>query len=85
VVRRLPQTLINVRVGDRTVGASAPAVLDLVKGIEAELGGTGRVLLRPSGTEPLVRVMVEAGTEQTARDAAERIADGVRAASPERP
>jgi phosphoglucosamine mutase len=84
VVHRLPQTLINVRVGDRTVGASAPQVLDLVKGIEAELGGTGRVLLRPSGTEPLVRVMVEASTEEIARDAAERIADAVRAASPER-
>ncbi|HLL66101.1 MAG TPA: phosphoglucosamine mutase [Micromonosporaceae bacterium] len=84
VVHRLPQTLINVRVGDRTVGASAVPVLDLVKGIEAELGGTGRVLLRPSGTEPLVRVMVEAATVELARDAAERIAAAVRAASPER-
>jgi phosphoglucosamine mutase len=53
-----------------------------VKSAEAELGGTGRVLLRPSGTEPLVRVMVEAATQETARDAAERIARAVRAASP---
>ena len=82
VVRRLPQVLINVPVGDRVVGASAPQVLDAVKGVEAELGGAGRVLLRPSGTEPLVRVMVEAGTEPTAADAAERIAAAVRSASP---
>jgi phosphoglucosamine mutase len=81
-VRRLPQVLINVQVGDRAAGASAPQVLDAVKGVEAELGGTGRVLLRPSGTEPLVRVMVEAGTQDTARDAAERIAAIVREASP---
>jgi phosphoglucosamine mutase len=82
VVRRLPQVLINVRVADRAAGASAPQVLDAVKSVEAELGGTGRVLLRPSGTEPLVRVMVEAGTEDTAHEAAERIAALVRAASP---
>jgi phosphoglucosamine mutase len=83
-VRRLPQVLINVRVGDRAIGASAPQVLDAVKGVEAELGGTGRVLLRPSGTEPLVRVMVEAGTQDSAREAAERIAEVVKAASPSR-
>jgi len=81
-VRRLPQVLINVQVGDRRVGATAAPVLDAVKEVEAELGGTGRVLLRPSGTEPLVRVMVEAGTHETAQDAAERIAATVRSASP---
>jgi len=84
VVQRLPQVLINVTVGDRAKGAAAPEVLDAVKGVEAELGGTGRVLLRPSGTEPLVRVMVEAATEAVARDAAERIAALVRTASPAR-
>ncbi|MBT8225165.1 MAG: phosphoglucosamine mutase [Dactylosporangium sp.] len=83
VVRRLPQVLINVRVGDRAAGASAPAVLDAVKEAEAELGGTGRVLLRPSGTEPLVRVMVEAQTQPIAQATAERIAAVVRGASPE--
>src|SRR5690348_750480 len=83
-VRRLPQVLINVQVGDQRVGATAAPVLDAVKEVEAELGGTGRLLLRPSGTEPLVRVMVEAGTHETAQDAAERIAAVVRTASPAR-
>jgi len=82
VVHKLPQVLINVRVGDRDAGASAPMVQAAVALAENELGETGRVLLRPSGTEPLVRVMVEAGTEEQARVVAERIADEVRAASP---
>lgn len=82
VVNRLPQVLINVKVGDRSVGSSAPAVLAAAEQVEAELGATGRVLLRPSGTEPLVRVMVEAATQERARDAAERIAEVVRATSP---
>jgi phosphoglucosamine mutase len=82
VVHKLPQVLINVKVGDRAAGASAPAVLTAVEKAEGELGETGRVLLRPSGTEPLVRVMVEAGTEEQARSVATRIADEVRTASP---
>jgi phosphoglucosamine mutase len=82
VVRRLPQVLINVPVADRTAGSSAPEVTDVAKAVEAELGGTGRVLLRPSGTEPLVRVMVEASTVDIAQAAAERIAAAVSAASP---
>jgi phosphoglucosamine mutase len=82
VVTKLPQVLVNVPVGDRTVGAAAPAVRAEVERAEAELGETGRVLLRPSGTELLVRVMVEAATEETARQVAERIADQVRTASP---
>jgi phosphoglucosamine mutase len=82
VVHRLPQVLINVPVGDRAAAAVAPSVLDVAKAVEAELGGTGRVLLRPSGTEQLVRVMVEAATQETARESAERIAAVVREASP---
>ncbi|GIE96068.1 phosphoglucosamine mutase [Paractinoplanes rishiriensis] len=82
VVHKLPQVLINVKVGDREAGAAAPAVLAAVGKAEQELGESGRVLLRPSGTEPLVRVMVEAGTEEQAREVAERIADEVRTASP---
>jgi phosphoglucosamine mutase len=82
VVHKLPQVLINVLVGDREAGASAPTVQAAVALAENELGETGRVLLRPSGTELLVRVMVEAATEDQAREVAERIADEVRAASP---
>jgi phosphoglucosamine mutase len=82
VVHTLPQVLINVRVGDRAAAATADGVTAAVTAAEQELGESGRVLLRPSGTEPLVRVMVEAGTEEQARTVAERIADEVRAASP---
>ena len=82
VLHKLPQVLINVPVGDRQAGAAAPTVQAAVALAEAELGETGRVLLRPSGTEQLVRVMVEAATEDAARAVAERIADEVRTASP---
>ena len=82
VLRPLPQVLINVKVADRAAGAAAPTVQAAVALAENELGETGRVLLRPSGTEQLVRVMVEAATEEQARAVAERIADDVRAASP---
>jgi phosphoglucosamine mutase len=85
VVTKLPQVLINVPVGDRAAGASAPAVQAAVAEADAELGDTGRVLLRPSGTELLVRVMVEAATEEAARSVAERIAAAVRTASPPTP
>jgi phosphoglucosamine mutase len=82
VIHKLPQVLINVKVADRQAGAAAPTVQAAVALAEDELGETGRVLLRPSGTEPLVRVMVEAATQEQARAVAERIADEVRAASP---
>jgi phosphoglucosamine mutase len=74
VVRRLPQTLVNVRVTDRGAVASAPAVVAAVADAEAELGDSGRVLLRPSGTEQLVRVMVEAATQEDADAIANRLA-----------
>ncbi len=73
-VTRFPQVLINVRVGDKAAVASSPDVLAAVDRAEAELGDSGRVLLRPSGTEPLVRVMVEASTSADAQDIAERVA-----------
>jgi phosphoglucosamine mutase len=82
VIHKLPQVLINVKVADREAGAAAPSVQAAVVLAENELGETGRVLLRPSGTEPLVRVMVEAETEEQARAVASRIAAEVSAASP---
>jgi phosphoglucosamine mutase len=72
VVRLLPQVLVNVR-ADRS-RATAEDVREAVAKEEAALAGTGRVLLRPSGTEPLVRVMVEADTEDAARTVAQRLA-----------
>lgn len=79
VMRRLPQVLINVRVADKVAAVASPEVIAAVSQTETELGETGRVLLRPSGTEQLVRVMVEAQTEQSAQDAAERLAEIVAA------
>ncbi len=78
VVRRLPQVLVNVAGVDRSAAGTDPGVRDAVAAAEAELGETGRVLLRPSGTEPLVRVMVEAPTAEQAHDVADRLAGVVR-------
>jgi phosphoglucosamine mutase len=79
IVRRLPQTLVNVRVTDRDAATGSAVVLAAVADVESELGDSGRVLLRPSGTEPLIRVMVEAGTQQHADELANRLAGVVAA------
>jgi phosphoglucosamine mutase len=78
VVQRLPQVLINVPVRDRIAVVESDEVADAVNAVEEELGDTGRVLLRPSGTEQLVRVMVEAGTAAQAQAVADRLAGVVR-------
>jgi phosphoglucosamine mutase len=70
-----PQTLINVKVSPGFEWQKNAAVVSEKELVEAELGGTGRVLIRPSGTEPLVRVMVEAKEQDTAQKMARRIAD----------
>jgi phosphoglucosamine mutase len=74
VVRRLPQVLINVPVTDRLAVAESDEVAAAVNAVEEELGESGRVLLRPSGTEQLVRVMVEAPTQDQADEVAHRLA-----------
>jgi phosphoglucosamine mutase len=78
VMVRLPQVLVNVPGVDKRRADSDPALLAAVAEAEAELGDTGRVLLRSSGTEPLVRVMVEAETADHATAVANRLADVVR-------
>jgi phosphoglucosamine mutase len=75
-----PQVLLNVRVGDKSV-TEHPSVRDAISGAERELAGEGRILVRPSGTEPLVRVMVEAGDEGRTRALAERVAEAIRGAA----
>jgi phosphoglucosamine mutase len=76
-MKSLPQVLINVTVADKATAAAAPAVQTAVDEAEAELGDTGRILLRPSGTEPMIRVMVEAADEEIANRVATRVADAV--------
>ncbi|MFZ4372686.1 MAG: phosphoglucosamine mutase [Mycobacterium sp.] len=78
-MQSIPQVLINVEVADKATAAQAPAVRIAVAEAEAELGDTGRILLRPSGTEQIVRVMVEASDEHTARQVADRVAKSVSA------
>ncbi|MEX1177786.1 MAG: phosphoglucosamine mutase [Nitriliruptor sp.] len=78
VMARLPQVLVNVRDVDRDALDGADAVWEVVAEEERRLGEGGRVLLRPSGTEPIIRVMAEAETEDDARRSADRIADAVR-------
>ncbi|MGB3283515.1 phosphoglucosamine mutase [Mycolicibacter algericus] len=78
-MRTLPQVLINVEVADKADAVSRLAVRTAVRRAEQELGVTGRILLRPSGTEQLVRVMVEAADEDTAHQIAVSVAETVRA------
>ncbi|MFD3455726.1 phosphoglucosamine mutase [Streptomyces sp. NPDC058691] len=80
VMERLPQVLVNVRDVDKHRVHSSPELTAAVEEAEAELGTTGRVLLRSSGTEPLVRVMVEAADIDHARSVAGRLADAVKSA-----
>jgi phosphoglucosamine mutase len=77
-MEKLPQTLINVKVADREAIKGAATVWEAVEREHEALDGRGRVLLRPSGTEPLVRVMVEAPTAEEAEATAERLAGLVR-------
>jgi phosphoglucosamine mutase len=75
---RLPQVLVNVRLERKVNLAAELGVLDAVRTVEAELGDRGRVLVRSSGTEPLLRVMVEAPTSAEAEASAARIVTAVR-------
>ncbi len=79
MMTRYPQVLVNVR-GDKDRAMADPSVADAVTAATAQLGDAGRVLLRPSGTEPVIRVMVEARESGLAEQVAEQLAGTVRAA-----
>ena len=74
-----PQVLINVRVRDKRLAQEDPAVQTAVQTVAEELGDTGRILVRESGTEPLVRVMVEAETQDQCRTLAQSVVDVIKA------
>jgi phosphoglucosamine mutase len=76
-MRKLPQRLVNVRVADREALEGAQGVWEAVEQEGAALAGRGRVLIRPSGTEPLVRVMVEAPDERECEDVTARLVAAV--------
>ncbi len=78
---RLPQAMVNVRVVQRMDPDGEPGVQAAMREAEAELGGRGRIVLRASGTEPVVRVMVEAASAGEAERLAGRLAESVRAAA----
>jgi phosphoglucosamine mutase len=80
-MQRFPQAMINVRVAQRIDVGAAPGLKEKLQEVEAELGERGRVVLRASGTEPVIRVMVEATDATEARMLAGRLADTVRAAA----
>jgi phosphoglucosamine mutase len=80
VMTRLPQVLVNVPGVDKTRADTDQTVQTAVRDAERELGDSGRVLLRPSGTEALVRVMVEAETAEQAEQVAKRLATVVETA-----
>jgi phosphoglucosamine mutase len=78
-VETFPQELVNIRVTDKYNVANNALVAEKIEAVEKEMDGNGRVLVRASGTEPLVRVMVEAETEELARQYSNDIAEVVQA------
>jgi phosphoglucosamine mutase len=78
VMVRFPQVLINVKNVDKNKLDQSQAIAQEVKNVEQRLGDSGRVLLRASGTEPLVRVMVEASSDSLAQEVATQLADLVK-------
>ncbi|OQP04045.1 phosphoglucosamine mutase [Geobacillus sp. 46C-IIa] len=77
-MKKYPQLLVNVRVADKEKAMENEQVKKVIAEVQAEMNGNGRVLVRPSGTEPLVRVMAEAPTEEACRAYVERIANVIR-------
>lgn len=77
-VNIFPQLLVNVKVKDKKAVLSDPAITDLISSLEKELGKDGRILVRESGTEPVIRVMVEAKTDKLCRETVEKITEKIK-------
>jgi phosphoglucosamine mutase len=77
-MKKYPQKLVNIRVTDKHHVTDNEKVKAVIEAVEAEMNGNGRILVRPSGTEPLVRVMAEASTEELCNSYVEKIATVVR-------
>jgi phosphoglucosamine mutase len=73
-MKKLPQTMVNVRVKDKAAAQNSEALAEALQAAQEELGSTGRILVRPSGTEPVIRVMVEGPTEEQCAEIADRLA-----------
>ncbi len=77
-VQDYPQELVNVKVADKKAALNNPAIKAIIDTVEKEMSGDGRVLVRPSGTEPLLRVMAEAPTKEAVKAYVDRIATVVK-------
>jgi phosphoglucosamine mutase len=77
-MKKFPQLLINVRVKDKNEALNNEKIKESIAEAEKEMNGNGRILVRPSGTEPLIRVMAEAPTEEECRKYVERIVEVVK-------
>lgn len=74
-VTEYPQELVNIKVADKQAALKNPVLLNVIKEVEDQMQGDGRVLVRPSGTEPLVRIMAEAPTKEAVHDYVQTIAE----------
>ncbi len=81
-MKKFPQIMQNVKIGEKVNLAEYPAIATAVAAVEAKLAGKGRVLLRPSGTEPVVRVMIEGEDEALVKTLCSELADVVAKALP---
>lgn len=77
-IEEYPQKLVNIRVSNKNGAMEVPAIKAVIEQVEEEMDGNGRILVRPSGTEPLLRVMAEAPTIEKVNDYVEKIAEVVR-------
>lgn len=77
-IEEYPQKLVNIRVSNKNGAMEVPAIKAVIEQVEEEMAGNGRILVRPSGTEPLLRVMAEAPTIEKVNDYVEKIAEVVR-------